>query len=101
LTRFGLTAEARGQIGDRTDCTVIPPALETDAADGGIALRDANTEIQLITELPPLSRQLRYTIAHRQRHPNRPLCRVSHRHRIIKKYHHAVAGESFQSPCVF
>src|SRR5262245_32209355 len=91
-----LAAEARGEIRHRSDRAVVPPALEADRADRGIAARDADAEAEVPATLAPAGGQLLDAIAHRDRHADRALRGVRHLDGIVEKDHHAVAGEPLE-----
>src|SRR6185369_12144098 len=44
LAGLRLGAEARGEVGDVADGSVVPAALEADGAERGVALRNADAE---------------------------------------------------------
>src|SRR5437762_3294564 len=96
LAGLGLAAQTRRQVGDRADRAVVPAALEADGADGRVALRDADPEVQLVPALAPPAQERRHAVTHRQRHPNGALGRVGHWNRVIEEDHHAVAGEALE-----
>src|SRR5712691_5524118 len=100
LTGLGLAAQTRRQVGDRTDRAVVPAALEADGADGRVALRDADPEVQLVPPLAPPAQERRHAVTHRQRHPDGALGGVGHWNRVIEEDHHAVAGEALERALV-
>src|SRR5688572_16576664 len=53
LSGFGFGAETRGEVSDVADRGVVPASLEADRAEGGVALRDADAERELVAALLP------------------------------------------------
>src|SRR5215472_10147426 len=100
LAALGLAAETGGEVGHGTDGAVVPPSLETDGADGGIALRDPHAEGQVVAALLPSDDHALHTLAHGHGHANGALRGVRHRHGIVEEDHHAVAGEALQRALV-
>ena len=63
LAGLGLPAEAGGEVGDGADGPVVPAALEADGPDGGVALGDADAEVEVVAPLAPLAEQLHDELA--------------------------------------
>src|SRR5204863_195786 len=57
LPGIRFAAQARGEIVHRADHAVVLPPAETDRADGGIALRDADAAADLESHLLPAPRE--------------------------------------------
>ena len=51
---LGLAAEPGGEIDDGADGGVVEAVLEADAAERGVALRDADAEAELVAALAPI-----------------------------------------------
>src|SRR6267143_3097803 len=100
LAALRFAAKPCREIGDRADGPIVQPALEADCADRGKPLGDADAGAQLVAELAPSRRKFLGAVALRQRHPQRALARVGHRHRVIEENHHAVAGEALERALV-
>ena len=100
LAGLSLATEAGGQVRHRSDGAVVPAPFEADGADRRVALGDADAEVELVAVLPPLDAQLSDPVAHLQRHPDRPLGRVRHRHGVVEEDHHAITGEALERSVV-
>ena len=64
----GLAAEPRGEVRDTADRAIVPAPFETDRADGGVALRDADADPELEALPAPAFRERREAVPHLQRH---------------------------------
>src|SRR5437879_9886744 len=53
LAALGLAAEARGEVHHAADGSVVEAAFGADAAERGKAMRDADTEAEIVAELFP------------------------------------------------
>src|SRR5712692_11363528 len=98
LAGLGLGAETGREIGDGANGAIVHAPLEADGADGGIAVRDAETEVEVEARLLPPHGKLGHALAHGRGHPHRALRGVRHRHGVIEEDHHAVARESLEGP---
>src|SRR5437763_12090297 len=63
-----LLAEPRAEVRHGADRRVVEASLEADAADGGVAHRDAGPEAEGVPAPAPLGQQRRHGVAHRYRH---------------------------------
>jgi hypothetical protein len=101
LTRFGFVAEARGDVGHRADSGIIEAALEADCAERSEAVRDPDTEANVMPEAAPRCRQRAESVTHFKRHEHSLKSRVLNRHRIIEHDHHTVASVPLKRAVVF
>ena len=56
LPVLGIRAQPSREIDHRADGAVVEPALEADAPERGISMRDADAEAELMALLAPLGR---------------------------------------------
>src|SRR5712691_187837 len=98
LAGLGLGAEAGREIGDGADGAVVHAPFEADGPDGGIAVRDAEPEVEVEARLLPPDGKLGHPLAHGRGHPHRALRGIRHRHGVIEENHHAVAREALERP---
>src|SRR5206468_804158 len=100
LPGLRLAAEPRREVRHRADRAVVHPPLEANRADRGVALGDADAEVELVAALLPFHEQLIHAPAHHRGHPDRALGRVRDGHGVVEKDHHAVAGEALERALV-
>src|SRR4029450_12774985 len=74
-----------GQVGHGADRAVVPPPLEADGADGGVALGDADTEVEFEPALAPRIGQRADPVAHARGHADGPRGRIRQRPGSLKK----------------
>ena len=96
LPRVGVSAQAGGEVGDTADRGVVVAPLETDPAQGRVALRDPDAEREVVTLAGPRLREALDPRAHRDRHPDRARRSVVAPHRVVEEHHQAVAGEPLE-----
>src|SRR5262249_19355267 len=92
----GLAAKARGQVRYVADRGVFPALLESDHAQGRLALRDADPQPDVVAEPFPGLRDRGEGFLQGDRHAHRALGGPVHRKRVAEEDHHAVAGEMLQ-----
>src|SRR5262249_56136296 len=68
LASLGLAAQARGQVGDRADGTVVPATLEADGPDGGVAFGYPHPHRYIVAALAPAGAEIVDPLAHGHRH---------------------------------
>src|SRR5262249_46339424 len=101
LTRFGLVAEPRGNIGHRPDGSIIEAALKADSAKRREAVRYADAEADLVPEAAPGCRQRSEGLAQFKSHEHRLKRGVLYWNWIIEDHHHAVTGITLKRAVVF
>ena len=82
---FRLTTERRGQVANRADGPILPTAFEADGSESCISLRDADAEIEVVTELAPVEPQSLHFLAHCQTHPDGRSAELGTGMRSLKK----------------
>ena len=100
LSRLGLVAKPRSNIGHRTDSGIVEAALEADGAERRKAVRDADAEANVMPKPTPFVRQRSDGVAHFKRHEHRLERRVLYWHWIIEDHHHAVTSIAFERAVV-
>ena len=88
LAGLGFGAEAGGEIGHPADDAIADAGLVADGADGGVAMRDADAERDVVAALAPGRHQLREALLHLQRHARRVRRRVLDDDRIVEDHQH-------------
>src|SRR5499427_10915204 len=76
LAALGLAAQTSSEVGHGADGAVVPAPLESDGADGGIALRDPYAEGQVVAALLPCDDHALHALAHGHGHANGALRRI-------------------------
>ena len=89
----GFIAETGGQICNRADCAVIPPASKAYGPDRRITMCDAKTAVKVIAAFLPLHLQVCHPFSHNNHHSDGELCRVWDRDGIIEYYHYPVTDK--------
>ena len=100
LAGLGLGAQARGEIGHSPDDAVADAGLVADRADGGVAVRDADAERDVVAAPAPDRHQLREALLHLHGHARRAGGGILDRDRVVEDYQHGARAELLQGPAV-
>src|SRR3954447_12023642 len=100
LAGCGLAAQPGGEDHRVADRAVVVTAFEPDAAQGRIAGRNPDADVEDVAALPPALCQLLEAVAHRDRHAHRAAGVVALDDRIVEERHEAVAGKVLERPLV-
>src|SRR6266568_5896046 len=84
LPSLGLSAQPRREVRDRTDRAVVHAAFQADGADGGVALRDADTEREVPAAFSPPRGEAGGAVPHGDGHAERSLGCVRNLDRIVE-----------------
>ena len=100
LTGLGLIAKTRGNVGYRPDGGIVKSALEADGAERSKAVRNADTEANLMPQATPGFRQRSDCLTYFKGHEHSLKRRVLYWHRIVENHHHAVTSVAFERAVV-
>ena len=93
-------AETRREIDHAADRRIVPSPLVSECAKCGVALRDADAELEAVPQFEPTRAQGREPGAHRQRHPRRAFSGLGRRKRIVEENQNAIAREAIERAAV-
>ena len=79
---------------------VVVPSLEPDAAEGRVAGRDTDPDLQHVAALPPVRGQVREVVAHRDGQRDGAGGVVLLQDRVVEEGHEPVSGEVLQRALV-
>src|SRR5262249_18434811 len=100
LPRPCFIAEPRSNIGYRADGSIIEASLETDGAERGKPVCNADTETNVVPPPMPILSQCSNGVTHFERHQHSLQRGVFEGNRIIKYDHHTIASVAFKRTAV-